>query len=154
METATIAIKRSSVLADMKVKSYAETARIADATERYLVTLGKEKEQEAQQCITDAAAEVTALLLEFVSTASTDSQTADDTYETGSTDIVYTLGVYEAPTGFAQNMARAIHDYIVDSALAKFYISVSMNELSGAHNAKLASEVAVIKRTLYYRPMP
>lgn len=136
----------------MKVKSHAEVATIADPTERYLVEAGTEKLEEINQCITNASTEVNSLLLRFLSGTS-GAATATDSYETA--DIIYTLDMPEAPTPtFAAELTRAIHAYIVDSALALFYQSVSQGNLSTMHASKLPSEITIIRKLIYYRPMP
>ena len=153
METVTINITRASVLADMKVKSHAEVAVIADPTERYLAELGTEKEQEAQQCITDAATEVHSVLRAFLGGFS-GTETASDAYDTTAT-ITYVLKVTarKAP-GLAAPLAKAVHAYIVDSALGKFYASVSRPELAERHNAQLPAEISVIENLIYRRTNP
>lgn len=153
METVTINITRASVLADMKVKSHAEVAVIADPTERYLAELGTEKEQEAHQCITDAAVEIHSALRPFL-TFSSGTETATDTYDTTAT-ITYVLSVTarKAP-GMADALMKAIHAYIVDSALDKYYVSVARPDYADRHHAKLATELAAIDTILYRRKNP
>ena len=153
METVTVNITRASVLADMKVKSHAEVAHIQDDKQRYLAELGTEKEQEAHQCITDAASDVAAFirpLLVFTS----GTETATDAYDTTAA-ITYTLSVTarKAP-GMADALAKTIHAYIVDAALSKFYGSVAQGDLAEIHRVRLASELADINNIIYRRSKP
>ena len=151
METVTITINRSNVLADMKVKSHAEVALIADPKERYLAELGTEKEQEAQQCITDAATEVRSVLRQ--SLLETASSSATDPYDTGAITYPLSVTARKAP-GLADALAKAIHAYIVDSALDKFYTSVSRADFAERHRARTASALTVISNIIYHRANP
>lgn len=153
MESVTINITRASVLADMKVKSHAEVASIPDEKERYLAELGTEKAEEAQQCITDAATEIGSILRPFLSGFS-GTKIATDTYDTTAT-ITYTLSVTprKAP-GLADALTKAIHAYIVDSALEKFYTSVSRPDLAQRHLSAVAPALTFIENLLYRRKSP
>ena len=145
----TITISRTSVLADMEVTSHGEVALLTDPRERYLSELGSEKAQEAQQCITDASAEVNSVLRPFLS--GSDTTTANDNY-VGSGSISYTLDVTaRKANGLADALAKAIHAYIVDSALDKFYTAVSRPDFAERHRNRLASEVTVISNLIYHR---
>lgn len=151
METVTINISRASVLADMKVMSHGEVAVIADPTERYLAELGTEKEEAAQQCITDAATEVRSVLRPMLAEATAASAT--DAYDTGA--IAYAMRVTERKAhGLADALTKAVHAYIVDAALDKFYGSVSRNDLAERHRARLAAEMATIGNIIYHRTAP
>ena len=153
METVTVNITRSSVLADMKVTSHAEVASIEDDKARYLAELGSEKEQLAQQCITDAATEVHSVLRRFLAGFS-GTETAADSYDTTAT-ITYTLSVTARKSpGMADALAKAVHAYIVDSALARFYDGVSRPDFAERHRSNLAFELAVMDNILYKRKNP
>lgn len=137
----------------MKVKSHSEVAHIPDDKARYLAELGSEKEAEAQQCITDASNEVAAFIRPLL-TFSSGSETATDAYDTAAS-IVYTLSVTaRKASGMANALAKAIHAYIVDAALAKFYGSVAQGDLAEIHRVRLASELADINNIIYRRKNP
>lgn len=146
---ATISISRDEVLADMKVKSHAEVASIPDATQRYLAELGTEKEPEAHQCINDAAAEVAALLRPLDGTF---TGSATDDYD-ASSDLSFSIDVTSRKP-IATPLTKAVHAYIVDSALAKFYVAVSRPELAERHNGRMALDMATINRLLYTKNNP
>lgn len=153
METVTINITRANLIADMRVKSHAEVAVIPDPQERFRAELGTEKLQEANQGITDAATEIHSVLRPFLSESSS-AATATDAYDTTAT-ITYTLSVTSRKAeGLAEPLTKAIHAYIVDSALEKFYTSVSRPELSERHRAQLPSDLTVIDNLLYKRKAP
>lgn len=136
----------------MKIKSHSEAARIPDADQRYLVELGTEKEAEANQCINDAASEVRAMLRPLLAEGS--GASANDGYDT-TASIVYTFSVTarKAP-GMASALSTAIHAYIVNSALGKYYVSVAQGDLAEAHRSRLALELATINNIIYRRKSP
>ena len=147
----TITISRASVLADMEVTSHGEVALLADPRDRYLSELGTEKEQEAQQCITDAATEVNSVLRPFLSGSAASSAT--DTYDTGTIAYVLSVTTRKAYV-LADALAKAVHAYIVDSALDKFYTAVSRPDFAERHRSRLASDVTVISNLIYHRAKP
>jgi hypothetical protein len=153
METVTINITRANLIADMRVKSHAEVSVLPDPQERFRAELGTEKLQEANQCITDAATEIHSVLRTFL-TGFSGAETATDSYDTTAT-ISYTFSVTErkAP-GLADTLTKAIHAYIVDSALEKYYSSVSRVDFAERHRAQLPSEITVINNLLYRRKNP
>lgn len=148
----TININRANVISDMRVKSQEELAPIVDDRERYVAEIGSEKLEEVNQCITNASVEVTTMLLPFLS-GTAGSSSATDNYDTA--NLTYTLSVAELPSpNFAADLTKALHAYIVDSALSKYYISVSRAPLAEAHAARLQALSIFIRNLIYYRPMP
>ena len=155
MTTITITIQRSSVLADMKVKNHHEAALIPDTRERYLVEAGTEKVQELHQCITDAFADASAIVRPFIK-SSTESETAtgNDTYaSTGDLSVVLYL-TWRKADGLAVPLTAALHEYIVDDALAKFYKAVAHPTLSQAREADMKNDQSTIESLLHRRGNP
>lgn len=148
----TINITRANVIADMRIKSQQELAPVVDDRERYIAEIGTEKLEEVNQCITDASVEVSTILLPFL-TGTAGSSSATDNYDTA--NLVYNLSVAELPSpNFAADVTKAVHAYIVDSALAKYYLSVSRGQLAEAHAARLQALSIFLRNLIYYRPMP
>ena len=84
----------------------------------------------------------------------TTATTASDPYDTTAT-ITYALQVPPRKVpGLADAMAKAIHAYIVDSALGRFYVSVSRPDLAEPHRARLSGEMATMDNILYRRAAP
>lgn len=151
-QTVIITIGRSSVLADMRVKSHAEVAAIADAKERYLAELGTEKLDEAHQCITDSFADAQSLMRRLVS--GTAASTADDGFaSTGDLSLALSVTPRKA-MGLAVPLTDALHAYVVDAALSRFYRAVSRADLAQAHLNSLPAERAAIERLIYRRAKP
>lgn len=152
MTQVTITISRNQVLADMKVKSHAEVATIEDPKVRYLVELGSERAEEAHQSINDAAGEVLAQLHKV--TAASAEATGTDTYD-NSSDISIDINVSSrtAP-GLGTALAKVIHDYIVDSALSKYYVSVSRDDMATRHLNMLPRQLAMMEQLIYTKVEP
>ena len=155
MTTITITIQRSSVLADMKVKNHHEAALIQDTRERYLVEAGTEKLPELHQCITDAFADASAIVRQFISPGSPSATiTGNDTYSaTGDLSVVLSVTSRKA-AGLTDPLAAALHKYIVDAALAKFYKAVAHPALAQAREADLQRDNATIENLIYRRGKP
>ena len=150
--TITITIGRSSVLSDIRVKSHAEAASISDAEERYIVEAGTEKLPEVHQCITDAFAEVSAFVRPFITGSA--SATANDAYRS-SGDLALALDIPTRKSiALATPLADAIHKYVVDSAMNKFYRAVSRPAMGEPHAQSLASDKANIDVLLYTKQEP
>ena len=155
MTTITITIQRSSVLSDIKVKNHHEAALIPDSKERYLVEAGTEKVQELHQCITDAFADASALMrAETIGTTSAQSETENDDYtSTGDLSFVMNFSDRKAP-GLKTPLASALHKYVVDNALARYYKAVSHMALSQARESELAKDISTIENLIYHRSNP
>lgn len=150
--TLNITIGRNSVIADLRVKSHAESAVIGDAEERYIVEAGSEKIQEIHQCVTDAFSEASAILREF--NTGTQTLIANDDYRAAG-DLVLALEISaRRASGLATPLADAIHKYVVDSAMAKFYRAVSRPEMAERHSAALPSDRSNIDVLLYTKHEP
>lgn len=154
MTTITAKLTRANILKDMKVKSHAEVAAIKDSAERYLAELGSEKEQEANQCINDAVIEIKSVLRQMM-TGMTATATVTEAFDASSTEITFAFELTSRKSaGFAEDLGKALHPYIVDSALHKFYMSVSRPDIAERHAARLAAELAVIENIVYRKTTP
>jgi len=155
MITITITIQRSSVLSDMKVKNSHEAALIPDAKERYLVEAGTEKLPELHQSITDAFADAEAAVRPFIQAVSPSATVSgNDSYSsTGNLSVVLELPSRKA-NGLTVPLTAALHGYIVDDALAKFYKSVAHTALAQAREAEAARDLATIEGLIYRRTNP
>ena len=150
--TVTLTIGRSSVLSDLRVKSHAEAAAISDAEERYIVEAGTEKLPEIHECITEAFAEASAILRPFLS--GTASASANDTYRsTGDLSLSLDVTTRKA-SGLAQPLTDAVHAYVVDCALARFYRAVGRPQMGEIHHNSLADDRAAIDALILTRKKP
>lgn len=150
--TLNITIGRDSVIADLLVKSHLESASISNAEERYIVQAGTEKIQEIHQCVTDAFSEASAILREFVTGSAT--LLMNDDYRSAG-DLALALEVSERrAVGLATPLTDAIHKYVVDSAMAKFYRAVSRPEMAERHSASLPADRSNIDVLLYVKQEP
>lgn len=154
MTTLTITIKRAQVLADIKVTSHAEVATVEDAKLRYLYEAGTEKAEQIHQCITDAYADAGALMRPFAQGTPTASVSADDTYSS-SGDLVFVMSLTSRKAANLETpLTAALHKYIVDDALAKFYKGVNHAALQQIHEGQLKSDISSIEALVYRRMKP
>ena len=150
--TVTLTIARSSVLSDIRVKSHAEAAAISDAEERYIVEAGTEKLPEVHECITEAFAEASAILRPFLSGLATAS--ASDSYRSTG-DLTLTLDITaRKAAGLAVPLTDAIHAYVVDCALARFYRAVGRPQMGDIHHNSLTDDRAAIDAIVLTRTKP
>lgn len=155
MSTVVFKLIKSSILNDMMVTSHAEVAPIANPQERYLAELGTEKGDIAHQCINNAVAEVWSILRPFLSALAPDESPYNDTFDDQNQEFMFTLEVTpRKAAGLGEMISKAAHAYVVDSALAKFYTSVSRTDLASKHAALLDREAAVINNIIYQRTNP
>ena len=150
--TITITLGRSNVIDDMRVKSHFEAAAISDAEERYIVEAGSEKASELNQSVTDAFAEVSSIVRQFITGEATAS--ANDSYRAAG-DLVLVLEVpARKSTALAVPLADALHKYAVDSALVKFYHAVSRPNFGDMHERELVTDKANIDILLFTKQEP
>lgn len=150
--TATITISRSSIISDIRLKSHMEAASISAAEERYIVEAGTEKVEELNQCVTDAFAEVSGIVRPVISAAA--QLTANDNYRS-SGDLVLSFDLSERKSGgFAAPLADAIHKYVVDSAMSRFYRSVARPVFADSHERMLIPGRANIEAIIYVKNEP
>lgn len=151
METIEITINRANVLADMRVKSHAEVAILADDRERYLAELGTEKLPLAHQCITDSVSEVVELIRPLLKSVTPESLT--DGYDTD--DILFSLEVSgRKADAIERRLAQAIHTYVVNASLARYYEGVSRVDIAERHRARLAPDMTIIEEICFHKNEP
>ena len=154
MTTITITIQRSSVLADAKVVSHAEVATIEDDKMRYLYEAGTEKAQQLHQCITDAFSDASSVMRQFATGTPAQSVTANDTFAS-SGDLVIAMSVTtRKAAGLETPLTAALHKYIVDDTLARFYKGVNNPSLQGAHEKAMPADISAIEGLVYRRMKP
>lgn len=147
MAEVTIMIDRASVLSDMKVKSHAQMVAMSDPKQRYLAELGSEKHEEAGQCISDAASGALALMHPLAKGSGTGGYAV-----IGS--ITFTLNLTSRKSGVQEPLKAALHTYIVDGALARYYGAVNQPSLAQMHAARLADDGAAIEMLLFRKSEP
>ena len=153
MSNLTITISRQSVVDDVRIKSHQQAETIADATVRYKIEAGTEKLEDIHQSINDAAADVAAVLRPFL-TSLTVTASANDNYD-DSYALAFMLDVTpRKQTALAKPLALAIHKYIVDATLEKFYRDVNSPELATLHSKMMEPDIGAIENLIYRRAKP
>lgn len=130
----TITIKTASLLSELKVKSYMNTARVKDPEDQYAVRAGEENESELRQGFQDAWRAMLALCRRFLE-ASEDTAGSDVLDLTG-TDRTLTFDLSVRRTSnIADALAEAIHEYLTAATLRRFYTSAAEGSLAQLYAA-------------------
>ena len=148
----TITISTASALSEIKAKSHLEVKSIQDPEVRYDVEAGTEKEPEIKRCIAYADAQLRALLFRYLQTVSADTVAAGIAVpET----LTYVLNLSErrAENKSAQ-LPQMFREYIVTTALSKFYATVSATDLASRRGNDAAALGAEIVRLVFFKTPP
>lgn len=152
MKDLSLIISRKNAYEDIRVKSHIDCETIVDATERYKVEAGTEKEEQVQQCITDAFGDVLQLLRRFLADNLTIIGTK--TVYDGTSDLQLPLRVSDRRAHYLLlTLAPAVHAYVVDFALAKYYATIRP-VFAGPYTSRLAGEAAAIETIIYTKQPP
>ena len=134
-----INIKTQTLLEELRQKSHLGTERIKDAEVREAVRAGKEKTDELTRCIMTADSRLRAViggryLKRDHSTAADDMLGLPDylTY-----DLLINV---KRASGKDTAFAGLFHDYLVNMALSRYYVSVAMADMAGARAALAAQD--------------
>lgn len=149
----TITIKTASLISDIKIKSQMNTERIKDAEDRYAVRAGEENEAEVKEALQEAWRSVKGLCRRFL-TANADS-TGSDLFDTSTTDKSLTFDLTARRTSnIGEPLAQAIHNYLVNGTLRRFYTSAVMPDLVASYAAAETAAQAEIVSLLYRKQEP
>lgn len=154
----TITIKMASLLSDIKVKSYMNTARIKDSEDQYSVRVGEENEVEIRQSLQNAWREMLSICRKFL------VLNLDPTTTTGDDELEATIATDDKelhldfkepmPAEVVDALAQAMHEYLVAGALRRFYTSTAMPDLVALYAPQENAARATIHELIHYRPMP
>lgn len=133
---------------DIRNKSHLEVANITEAELRYKAEVGSEKMDEVMTNIYLADGRVREMTSEYLV-----DPTPVDTYDTE--HLIYNFSL--APRRLKNSLPalqREIHAYIVESALALFYIAVDQVTLAEKHQALANSIQTLIQSIIYTKAAP
>ena len=150
-----ITIKMASLKSDILVKSFMNTARVKDPADQYAVRAGEENSKEVDQCLQDAFSSLKAVCRPFLAT--TNDTAGNDALDAniGVTDQTLTFDVTVRRTAnFADALAQAMHQYLVNASLRRFYTTAMMPDLVSAYTAGEAEAYNTIKGLLYRKAEP
>lgn len=139
----TITITKDNVVTEMRTINRLEVQNIQDPDARYRVEAGSEKTGVLNSCVDAADGELRSVLLDFLDP---------------SKNTTLTFAFIDDSRRFDTNKQKAleenIYDYILHTAMARYYLGVSQGELMVAHqNMKDAARVK-IEKLIYSRSVP
>lgn len=147
----TITIKTASLLDDIRIKSFMNSERIKDPEERYAVRAAEENNAEVMESLQEAWRSLKALCRKFL--AATDDAAGSDIFDTSTADRTLTLDVtVRRSSNIGEPLAQAMHNYLVNGTLRRFYTSAVMADLvtlyGAAENAARDEVVNLLYRKL------
>lgn len=146
-----VTLSTAPIMLEIRQKSHLEVQDIKDVEARDNARAGLDKEDEIKRCMTEGFAQVSKRCYRFVKEEYV--ETASDTIPSSSS-YVYDLVLSERRwKNRAEPLVRAMHDLVVQYALAKFYSTVNQRELSNTHSL-LALEAGNTIEELLYTKMP
>lgn len=129
----TITLNTSVLLSDIRRISLLELEGIADVEARYRAEAGTEKEDVLRECISAARTRLERRCLRFLDNSYVDEATSGKS--TDSTFVFeFAMESSRRADGKTFPLADAMHDFIVEYALARFYSTVSQGDLSNKHS--------------------
>ena len=148
----TITLQLSKVRPEIKSISHREVEGVADVNERYRIEAGSEKEDLISDCIRNAGNKLTHRCLRFLDNSYIE-ESDNEFPDLGSFVFEFEQGSGRRFDGKADALTDAMHTFMVEYALAKFYSTVSQGELSNKHSM-LALEAGNAIDDLLYTKLP
>ena len=145
----TITINTNKVIDHLKSISHREVSEIADVNARYRAEAGSEKEDLISDCIRNAGNKILHRCLRFIDNSYVE-ESNNEFPDLGSFVFEFEQGSGRRFDGKADVLTDAMHTFMVEYALAKFYSTVSQGELSNKHSM-LALEAGNAIDDLLYR---
>ena len=147
-----ITLTTAKLIESIKSISHREVAEIPDIDARYRAEAGSEKMEEINRCLTEALGRLTHRCNRFLI----------ESYSSGANDTVSMSASYNFEFNFterraankAEPLAAAMHDFVVEYALSKFYSYVSQGELSNKHAMQAISTGNLLEELLYIKNPP
>lgn len=146
-----IELHKQEILNDLRSKSHYEVSQIDDAEARYKVEAGTEKMDEVNRCISEAASRLNGRCRRFLRDYQP-SYVVDAVFSPDS--FVIDLAISERRAINKESIAEAMHTFVVEYALSKFYVSMSQQELSNKHSLLAVDAGNLIDELLYTKLPP
>lgn len=146
-----IELYSQEILKDLRSKSHYEVANITDVEARYRAEAGSEKMEEIVRCIGEGVARLSHRCWRYLREDFTD--TVDNTSflpDLFSFDLVMSE---RRALGKAESLREAMHTFIVEYALSKFYSDMAQQDLSNKHSVQ-AIEAGNRIDDLLYKKLP
>ena len=148
-----ITLQTARIVDSIKTISHRELAvAVPDVDIRYKMEAGSEKMVEVNRCILEAIGRVRRRCSRFLA----------DQFASGANNAVSLPENYNfefifserRATNKAESLAAAMHDFVVEYALSKFYSIVSQGELSNKHSILALSAGEEIDNLIYKKNPP
>lgn len=140
------------VINQMRAVSHREVAEIADAEARYRAEAGSEKTDELYRCIDDAHKRLSARCMRFLK--ATYKRKVDNLRDIPSS-YIYEFSLSERRAiNKAEGLIDAMHTFLLEYAMSKFYSIVSQGELSNKHSLLAIEAGNLIDQLLFTKQPP
>ena len=146
-----ITLYTQELLNDLRSKSHYEVSQIENVEVRYRAEAGSEKTDEIKRCISDGIARLRHRCWRFLREEITETND-NGTYWTD--ESVFDLSLSELRAiNKSEPLTVAMHTFVVEYALSKFYSDMSMQDLSNKHSV-LAMEAGDRIDDMLFTKMP
>lgn len=136
----------------VRTNSHREVAGVEDPDARYRAEAGTEKQGEIRRCILDACARLEGRCSRFLDNSYMDFSDNSSGWPEA---FVFDFAVSERrAVGKAAPLTGAMHNFMVEYALSKFYSIVNQGELSNKHSLLAIDEGNAIDQILYTKQPP
>lgn len=153
--TLTITIEPDRVRDDVRLKSHLQTKTIPDPEARDAARADIVKLDEINRSLLSARSDLLDILNPFLSEDT--SSTGDDKYAEASLDNQMSFAfdiTNRRLNNRAKAIADAIHAYLVDNVLHRFYLSVAQGDLAAVEAQQLAADKSNLENLLYTKLRP
>lgn len=150
----TIELFTDPIIREIRQKSHLEVQDIADPAARDNARAGLDKIEEIRRCMEGGVAQVRSRCIRFLSRDY--SQWADDAQSIPESYIFEISLSQRRGANKAEPLTAAMHDLIVQYALARFYSTVNQTALSNTHSMLAIAAGDLLSGLLFTKqaPMP
>lgn len=142
----------SNIISQMRAISHREVSAIDDAEARYRAEAGTEKMDDIRHCVDDAYKRLLGRCSRFLK----------DSYTTATSDNIGIPESYVIELSLSERRAinkadpleEAMHNFVVEYALSKFYSNVSQGDLSNKHSLAALDAGNNLETLLYTKQPP
>ena len=136
---------------DIRSKSHYEVANVTDAETRYRIEAGSEKKDEIIRCINEGVSRLYHRCWRYLKEDW--KEYADNTTSLPDVFPVELVLAERRAIGKAEPLKEAMHTFVVEYALSKFYSDMAMQDISNKHSM-LALDAEKRIEDLLYKKLP
>lgn len=146
-----IELHTQEIVKDLRAKSHYDVAQIADVEARYRAEAGTEKRDEVIRCIAEGLSRLQHRCRRFLGESL--PVAIDNTVNLPET-LLLDLAVSERRAVNKEPLSQAMHVFVVEYALSKFYTDMALQELSNKHSILAVDAGNLIDEMLYSKLPP